>query len=720
MKKRGNLMRLILISVVVVLIIFFGIVAVMKIRAASCRARLVLFEKRMRDSVENTYNEIGSVSEKNMEVPCGVDEVYFVDLDKNATRLNKSLTTFPLLRDAIESDAEKNAFMVKNEEVVDSFYIGDIDLKKPYYVCSETSNHYLGLYLGGKAGSAELVNQECAFDCTFEAIEVSDEDVEEILNEAKGKCDGCPEGELTDEMELYKETKNFVRIARRCNCGRNPGEAVVEISLKPEGKIKEFKLIERIPKAYVEDLDNYDPIVEGGDNVKVILDPLIMWHFTDLKEETIVRYTLNADVFEYCADVLQTIGYGFPVKSDLDIDDYEDTLSPFVEDDPFQFEFPDVDLELRLGNSENNVFKVPIWHFVSDPDEKSRSVFKRYSYRISTDREGGYSDSATYSPNKRENDYVRCSIDDSETSSSDKVSCEMGLGFGEEYASFYIEASYKGESVIGSFNVTRFNCEGMARGACEGDPDCEWCEECEGKKWSGGESRCVSKWLCSSYHTCDIGRCGADCDSTTNCYDGCYDGNNYYECGGMGCGDDCTCLDLPGSPPDGCSATADEDGDGYQVGCDCLDDASDPKAANINPGSSNPYCDCNSATGGGSTVGTAETCDDSGDDKDCDGCPDTDDPDCGGKCGLPVRVHCRGDYRSPICTKKRHVPLYCGPDYMDGTEGWVLFRRGHDCKRKRYNPICRYDHWTECSTDPVPCPPRTTNISEVPCDVVGE
>lgn len=57
---------------------------------------------------------------------------------------------------------------------------------------------------------------------------------------------------------------------------------------KPEGTLQHFKLIEKIPKDYVDDLYNYEPVVSGGDNVKVIYDPLIIWHFDVIKKETVV------------------------------------------------------------------------------------------------------------------------------------------------------------------------------------------------------------------------------------------------------------------------------------------------------------------------------------------------------------------------------------------------------------------------------------------------
>ena len=39
--------------------------------------------------------------------------------------------------------------------------------------------------------------------------------------------------------------------------------------------------------------------------------------------------------------------------------------------------------------------------------------------------------------------------------------------------------------------------------------DCEWCYECDGKKWSGGPDRCIDVGTCN--YECVVDHCGAEC-----------------------------------------------------------------------------------------------------------------------------------------------------------------------------------------------------------------
>jgi len=72
---------------------------------------------------------------------------------------------------------------------------------------------------------------------------------------------------------------------------------------------------------------------------------------------------------------------------------------------------------------------------------------------------------------------------------------------------------------------------------CGADSSCEWCADCSGPLYSGGQSACVEAGRCSHY--CDAGKCGAVCDGTdAPCADSCTAGTLTT---GRSCSPSCAC-----------------------------------------------------------------------------------------------------------------------------------------------------------------------------------
>ena len=285
-----------------------------KIKISFCQKSLILFEQDLKDSVEKMYSRFDSVQEKRLMVPCDIDRIFFIDLDKDMEASFKSLYEFPFIEDSIKNSVRDNAFFIKDGKLVGSSYIGNIELKEPYFVCSDTSGGTLNLYMSGKGASAEIANTDCGNDCTFEVVELDEDTARDIIEHAKQLPSGGPEGDIETELGIFRETNKKVKIARRFNCGKKPGETVVEILIK--GNAKNFKLIESIPKECVDYLNKYLKNMTGEyDSFDIIYDPLIVWHFNSISEETIVSYVLNLDLSEYCLDSFESIGLGVTPES---------------------------------------------------------------------------------------------------------------------------------------------------------------------------------------------------------------------------------------------------------------------------------------------------------------------------------------------------------------------------------------------------------------------
>jgi len=642
----GSLFRYLLIGLIAVMIILFGINAVNRVKTASCRTSLILLENNLKESVKNIYSDVGSVNEGDFKIPCNVDQVYFVDLERNMSRLFKSLYEYPLIKDAIKDNVEKNAFLVKNNKVVNSFYLGNIELQKPYFICSDTTRRNLALYLGGTGSSTEIVNKECALDCTFEVVDIDEETARKLLNDSIKKAkehdvNGFPTGDnFTELMNNFRETNQAVRIARRCNCGRKPGTTVVEILIKPEGSVEHFKLIETIPKDFVDYLYDYLENMSGDyDYFKIISDPLIMWHFNEISTETIVKYTIDKDILEYCADAFKIVGVGVTVESENVSD--EELLDEYV-NSPLTFVLPAGDVEIKEDHTDMNVFNRnkggQIWKFASDNDIWNQNDFKAYTYKISIDDDTQYSDEANYAPPSpvSGDDYINCEID--QTPESKKVRCSVGSDFSETSHKFFIKVTGPDESAVDSFTVTLLDCGNFnEKEECKShSSDCEWCPKCDGNKWSRNQDdMCVNKKECS------------------------------YE------------------------IATDGDGDGYNVECDNDCDDNNP---NINLSSTNPYCDCNPTTKG-ITAGT--------DEKD-QLCYDAIDNNCNGEVDNCIRLECTRQvetYRLP------GSPPGCVHEFGDecidnGWRGWIT----GDCNCFLWwcddTFVCYEDWETDCMENP--------------------
>ncbi len=601
MKKRGQIQgeffRHFLIVFAVAFMVILGIFIIAKVRSTSCTTSMEVFKAQMKSSVEELHGDLGSINQEEINVPCGVDQIYFVDLEKDSTALTTSLTQYPLLKDAILTNTGENVFMIKDGKVVDSFFAGDIELQRPYYVCSETSNKDLDLYMGGKGDSTEVINTNCAFDCTFEVIEIDDALAEELIQDAIDfGCEGCPQGSIEDEMERFRNTN--VKIARRCNCGRIPGTTVVEIMIKPEGDVEHFKLIEKIPKGYVDNLEDYLDSMEGDyDYYKILWDPLIMWHFSEITEDTVIRYTIDKEVFEYCADAFKTVGLAVTAESE---GIPEEELDIFREEVTGLEPLPEV--FIPPGVTEFNAFPQPIWKYLNANDQ-TPNVKRSHTYQISVDPVDTWGDSAEYVVNplvvsckvRSEDLHIICDSGDETYFTDSKVFNLRVIENPETRLKKQKVAATNEETpekIISStsFTVTPYSCAvNVDESTCDAAQGCEWCPPCNSEnKYSGySMDRCVTEG---------------------------------------------TCIYGDGT---------DEDGDTYDTECegDCDDDIStNPFAYVINPGNT-PYCDCDPATGGGSTTGIAEVCDGSEEDRDCDGCPARLDTNCMYKliCRLEVK-----------------------------------------------------------------------------------
>lgn len=544
MQKRGQAFRFFIIIFISVMIIVFGFTAIKSMREASFKASLATFRQNLKTSVAATASDKGSVNEENYKLPTGVEKVYFIDNKKNISAFSDSLSEYPDLVQAVLENTDENVFVVRDGEIVDSFNGGDIELNKPYFVCTDTKYGDADLYLGGTGIATELVNRDCASDCTIEKVNVDESMVDLILNEAKAQnCKGCPTGDLTAMKTKYMDAANKVGIYRRCNCGRQPGQAIVEIRLKPQpGGATDYTLIERIPKEYVADLSVvYENMTGSFDSFKIFNDPLIMWHFTNLVSDTVIKYTLNTENIKYCADLLQTIGYSNAMPTEAFIPDGLNLILPFHI------------IPIAPNDKDENVFKSPLFKSVTANDRNPQQI-KNFKYEIARKGLSTYGTTATYTSGGKS---VKCQI------KNDKhVKCEVDAGYSAASPIFTVRVTdtINGATATDDFTVDTGGCGGFTSQSTCPLSTCDWCPKCDvnNKVNKFGIDLCVNKGDCKA--------------------------SDY----------------LVGTDADG-------DGKNIECALDCADDPLDAKSKYIFKGNPNTNCDCDK-TGDGIDKGTAEIC----------------------------------------------------------------------------------------------------------------
>lgn len=282
MNKKAQAEKLfvwILAIIMAALILFFGYNAVSKTTQTGCMAQLVLFEKSFVSDIESMYTQQGSVAEKNYNVPCGIDRIYFVDIDKDVSF--SPLVDYPEIMDSLNG-TDKNVFLIKGNEVYRSFSGGDIEIAIPYFDCYITNTGALSLFLEGKKGGTGILKENFRFDCTFAEpvpVELDPVDLGNFLED-------IGEGSRTDDCDVAR------------SISKEGGDTVITIIKSGE----ECRYFEEIPKCAI------DSLMEAIDNGEIELenadifsdDPLIMWDFETKGSATEIYRLLNQIVDDDC------------------------------------------------------------------------------------------------------------------------------------------------------------------------------------------------------------------------------------------------------------------------------------------------------------------------------------------------------------------------------------------------------------------------------------
>jgi hypothetical protein len=342
MHKRGQLSESVVHSLVVLfvtsVVLSIGYYSFVSVENRICKTGL----SKLQLDVKGIDRELGtgSVEKKSFEIPCDAEEVYFVDYAKTKAEYFSN----PLIRDAIASGTEKNVFVVKKGKVEGSFYAGELQLAYPGYSCLVPKSGAVEVFAEGKGEGVDIIPGCYQVECTLIPQKIPTDEAQQILNEFFNfDCERCPTDVLKDVQD-YQRTLENLNVYRRYTYCPDTGFTKVEIIISPkEGVARNFRYYEYIPKECVDDLNAYLESLTIEGEVFVQDDPLLMWQFDEVAEETIIEYTLNKSMArEDCNELIQGLGIAEMVQEE----EVEDALEPEIDN------LPDQTLTINQGETE--------------------------------------------------------------------------------------------------------------------------------------------------------------------------------------------------------------------------------------------------------------------------------------------------------------------------------------------------------------------------------
>ncbi|HJN56877.1 MAG: hypothetical protein QF436_01995 [Candidatus Woesearchaeota archaeon] len=459
MKKKGQLgdvIRHVIIAFIIVSVTFFGYSTFAKFKNKACKTEIAKFEIDLRD-IDKTV-KYGSVREIIEQVPCNADEIYFFDLNKDI-KLD-FLDHLPLLKDSVQSKAEKNVFIVKDDKIIDSFYAGNLDMDFPNYRCFIPKFDKINFFLEGRGTKATVFPGCFQPECTYIPIKPEDDEAAEILDEAEeygktDKCINCPE-DKDEEFFDFVETRDNVQIFRKYEYCIEEGKTNVEIVIKPKGGVtlKEFRFYESIPKGCVDDLKIYLLNWSKEHEVSIKDDPLIIWTLDEIKEEERLTYTLDKTLTENCKEIIEGLGIANTIEEEVKVDIPGPEKIEVIE----MKDIPAISLN---GLSDKEQIAIPnLWTYTEYSGRK-----QNIKYRITKQTNEGKIDCSI--ENKKE---IKCKVKENIKSFSFiTVQAEDGNIVGE--ATF--EVNVNPSSVSSSY--TRLRCKEENdewETSCEQNPSC--------------------------------------------------------------------------------------------------------------------------------------------------------------------------------------------------------------------------------------------------------
>lgn len=144
--------------IVIALILILGYNYISKTRENLVKTDLILLKSKLTSDIEAISSDYGSSKRVSYSVPESAELCLF-DLNKKDEILSNLPIDFnPLIKDSIQSDVKKNAFVLSNP-IFESYYIGNIEINEPYFKCFKPIAGKVSFVIEG-AGNKALILAE--------------------------------------------------------------------------------------------------------------------------------------------------------------------------------------------------------------------------------------------------------------------------------------------------------------------------------------------------------------------------------------------------------------------------------------------------------------------------------------------------------------------------------------------------------------------------------
>jgi hypothetical protein len=158
----STVFKYLLIGLFSVLILVGGYKLITLVNERSCNTEISNFEISLKNLDQGL--RYGEKQLLTFQTPCGIDKMYFFDWNKKID--SENFESIPLIEDAVRTGSTSNIFLVKGDDVITSFYAGNLEIEDPNYFCFMPKIDKISFFVEGAGKSVKMTNENSQTECS--------------------------------------------------------------------------------------------------------------------------------------------------------------------------------------------------------------------------------------------------------------------------------------------------------------------------------------------------------------------------------------------------------------------------------------------------------------------------------------------------------------------------------------------------------------------------